>query len=116
MPTEKLYDLTLINQVAKGNIALQEKLCRTFIISATEGLEELQTASANGSIEHIHKASHKLKSTIEAMNVREATILIKLIEKSARLQVNTEEIPEMIQQAASIIRETITQLKNDMSL
>lgn len=116
MDSEKLYDLTLVNQVAKGNTALLEKLCRTFITSASESLAELQTATAEDNIESIHKAAHKLKSTIEAMNVREATTLVKLIEKSARLQVNTEEIPDMVQQAAVIIHDTITQLKNDMNL
>lgn len=116
MDSEKLYDLTLINQVAKGNIALQEKLCRTFITSASESLAELQTATTSGNIESIHKAAHKLKSTIEAMNVRDATTLVKLIEKSARLQVNTEAIPDMVQQTAGIIHDTITQLKNDLNL
>lgn len=116
MDTEKLYDLSFINQVTKGNAALQEKLCRTFIISASEGIAELEAANHTGNIESIHRAAHKLKSTIEAMNVREAGTLVKLIEKSARLQVNTEEIPSMVERAGIIIRDTITQLQNDLQL
>lgn len=114
MDSEKLYDLSFINQVAKGNAALLEKLCRAFITSASEGVTELEAANENGDLEMVHKAAHKLKSTIEAMNVREATGLIKLIDKSAKLQVNTEEIPAMVERAAVVIRETIIQLQNDL--
>ncbi|BAV08820.1 HPt (histidine-containing phosphotransfer) domain-containing protein [Filimonas lacunae] len=116
MSTERLYDLGFINQVAKGNQALQERLCRSFVSSANGGLEELHQALAENNLENIGKAAHKLKSTIEAMRVIEGTRLIKLIEKSARLNVNVEAIPEMIHDATTIIRETVTQLQTDLQL
>lgn len=116
MDSEKLYDLSYINQIAKDNTALLEKLCSTFIISASKDLAALEAASQTGDIEMVHKASHPLKTALAAMNAHEATTLITLIDKSAKLKVNTEEIPDMVERAGVIIRAVIAQVKNDLQL
>lgn len=116
MDSEKLYDLSYMNQVTKGNTALLEKLCQAFITGASQGIATLETASQAGNIDLVQETSHTLKTTLATMNVREATALLILINKSARLKVNTEEIPAMVERAAVIIRDAVTQLKNDLQL
>lgn len=116
MPVEKLYDLTLVNQVAKGNNALLERLCLAFIDSANECMSELRQALGKNDYMRIYRAAHKLKSTIETMSVDTATPLIKLIEKNAKDEINIEQIPGMVAEAGVTIDKTIAQMKTDFNL
>lgn len=116
MAVEKLYDLTLVNQVAKGNAALLERLCLAFIDSATECMAELRQAISKNDCTGIYRAAHKLKSTIDTMSVEEAVPLVKLIENNARLETDVDQIPGLIAAAGIAIDKTIIQMKADFNL
>ncbi len=112
----KLYDLTLVNEIARGNTEFVKNLCRVFINSTPPALEEMQVKAGDHNWEEVNKLAHKLKSTIDTLNIKEGKLLIREIENYARDQEFTEKIPSLIQQTGLLVAEVSAQIKEDLHL
>lgn len=116
MSGEPLYDLNYISQISKGNTALIERLCSTFITSATKILSELKTALAKGDLTQVGAEAHKIKSMIAAMNMHRATELMQEILESLRFNTDVESVPEKAEQGIFLVEAAIEKLKTDLSI
>lgn len=112
----KLYDLTLVNQVAKGNTAFVKRLCAAFITGSYEAIEEMTTAIADYNWAELSRVAHKVKSTIDTMNVSDARILIREIETLAIQQKAPEQVVILIGKLTETIQATSLQIKDDFQL
>lgn len=115
MSEKKLYDLTLINQVAKGNTAFIRRLCVAFVTGSYEALEQMNAAVATNNHAELSRVAHKVKSTIDTMNVTEAKVLIREIETLAGHQLPTE-APELMQKLNRVIKEVSAEIIEDFEL
>jgi HPt (histidine-containing phosphotransfer) domain-containing protein len=115
MSEAKLYDLMLVNQVAKGNMPFIRRLCIAFIQGSYEAIEEMNQALAVNNWPEVSRVAHKVKSTIDTMNVIEAKLLIRAIETAAYQQDSTS-VTELIRKLSVVIEAASTQIHNDFEL
>lgn len=112
----KLYDLTLVNEIARGNVEFVKNLCLVFINSTPPALEEMQEKAALRNWPEVNKLAHKLKSTIDTLNIKEGKLLIREIENYARDEAFTERIPSLIHKTGLLVAEVSAQIREDFNL
>lgn len=112
----RLYDLTLVKEIARGNMDFIKSLCMVFITTAPANLAEMKTTAAAHDWERLARLAHKLKSTIDTMHIEEARRLIREIENSARDNEGTETIPPKITRLEVLVAIATAQLKEDFKL
>ncbi|RFM29441.1 Hpt domain-containing protein [Deminuibacter soli] len=112
----RLYDLTLVKEIARGNMDFIKSLCQVFITSAPINLAEMKTTAAAGDWDRVARLAHKLKSTIDTMHIEEARRLVREIENSARDQQQTNTIDGNISRIETLVAIATSQLKEDFHL
>lgn len=112
----RLYDLSLVKEIARGNMDFIKSLCQVFITSAPINLEEMKTTAATADWDRVARLAHKLKSTIDTMHIVEARKLVREIENSARDRVATEHIPAQIGRIETLVAIATQQLQEDFHL
>ncbi len=114
--TEKLYDLTLVNDLARGNEEFILNLSKIFIDTVPPTSKEMVEACEKKNWEQVGKLAHKLKSTIDTMCINSLKDDIRLIEKYGKDKSNIETIPTLVEKANKIINQVTDQLKAEFRL
>ena len=111
-----LYDLTMIRSVSGGDEAFLTKMVRMFIETVPPGLHDLNQAVAGSEWERVSKMAHKLKSTIDSMGIDALKDDIRTIESNAKQQLETNNIPVLVEKVNEVVGQCVQQLKRDFSL
>lgn len=113
---EKLYDLALVNELARGSQEFISNLAKIFIDTVPPTSAEMVTACEQGNWEQVGKLAHKLKSTVDTLCINVLREDIRAIEKNGKEKKNLESIPPMVKKTDEVIREAATQLKAEFGL
>ncbi|HEX6915926.1 MAG TPA: response regulator, partial [Chitinophagaceae bacterium] len=114
--TGKLYDLSLVNELARGNQEFIVNLAKIFIETVPPTAAEMVNACEQKKWEQVGKLAHKLKSTIDTMCISSLKDDIRVIEKNGKDQKNLESIPSLVEKTSSVISSVTAQLKAEFSL
>jgi len=114
--TPKLYDLTLVNELARGSAEFILNLSKIFIDTVPPTSKEMVAACEKKNWEQVGKLAHKLKSTIDTMCISSLKDDIRLIEKNGKDKKNIESIPALVEKADKIISQVTEQLKVEFKL
>jgi PAS domain S-box-containing protein len=113
---EKLYDLSLVSELARGNDEFIMNLAKIFIDTVPVTSSEMTEACRNKKWEQVGKLAHKLKSTIDTMCISSLKDDIRLIEKNGKDQKNLDNIPALVEKADTVIKKVAAQLKAEFKL
>lgn len=114
--TEKLYDLSLVNDLARGNQEFIVNLAKIFIETVPPTAREMVEACNQKKWEQMGKLAHKLKSTIDTMCISSLKDDIRAIEKNGKEQKNIDITISMVEKTDSVIKQVTQQLKTEFSL
>ncbi len=114
--TEKLYDLTMVSELARGNQEFIMNLSKIFIETVPPTAKEMVEACEQKKWEQMGKLAHKLKSTIDTMNIASLKDDIRAIEKNGKEQKNLDVTVTMVENADKVIRQVSDQLKAEFNL
>ncbi len=115
-PTEKLYDLSLVSELARGNQEFIMNLAKIFIDTVPPTAKEMTEACHQKKWDQVGKLAHKLKSTIDTMNISSLKDDIRIIEKNGKDQKNLPDIPGLVEKADLVIKKVAEQLKDEFKL
>lgn len=79
-PTETLYDLKQLEEIAAGNIDFLTTLAQIYIDTIPATSAEMVEATIAGEWDKASRLAHKLKSTIDNLNMHQITKEIRSIE------------------------------------
>lgn len=113
---EKLYDLSLVSDLAEGNIDFIKSLVQIFIDTVPATSKEMQEEIKKENWEESGKLAHKLKSTIDTMQIVCLKEDIRFIELNGKNKTNTSQIIILAQKTDDIIAKVTLQLKEEFSL
>jgi PAS domain S-box-containing protein len=65
----KLYDLSMIEQMSRGKSEFVTKMIQLFVVLANETIDLLQKALSENDVKTIQKTAHKIKPTIELLGI-----------------------------------------------
>lgn len=110
------YSLEKINAIAKGNQAFVTKMMLLFLETTPELIDQLSKAVNNKDWDVLHKVAHKLKPTIQTMNIHLVESDLKQVEKLALSNPNARIIEPLVHKIVTILGHTINQVKKDMNI
>jgi CheY-like chemotaxis protein len=112
---EKLYDLSMIEEMAAGDEGFIKVLIETFISSVPPIVESMVAASDAGDWKKAGLEAHSLKSNVSTLQIFSALDDIKLIEQYGKHNMNVEAIPELVTKTSAIVTKAIEQLEKAYS-
>jgi CheY-like chemotaxis protein len=116
IPTEKLYDLTMIHGLSGGDEAFIRQMVELFIDTMPASTEELQTTLDKKQWEAMGKLAHKLKSTTGSMGMDSIKEEVRAVEQNCKKNENLEETPVLVKKVILVINQTVAQLKKDFDI
>lgn len=115
-PTGNLYDLKQLEEIAAGNTDFLAALAKIYLDTIPATSTEMVEATKTGEWDKASKLAHKLKSTIDSLNMHLIIKDIRAIEVDAKNRVNTETIKRLALNVDTVIKKVACQLKADFSL
>lgn len=109
----KLYDLTMVQGIAGGDEEFVKKMLRLFLETMPQSLQHLQKETVQQNWAGVSKLAHKLKSTIDSMNIRSLKDTVREIEQYGKKGEQTAEIPALVNEVVFVMEACIAQVKKD---
>lgn len=113
---ENLYDLNRLEEIAGGNRDFLTALAQIYLDTIPATSTEMVAATKAGEWDKASKLAHKLKSTVNSLNMHLITKEVQAIEVDAKNRVNTETIKSLALKVDTVIKKVAGQLKADFSL
>lgn len=111
---EKLYDLSGLKEISRGNDAFIQKMLTLFCEQSSAMVQQMKEAYTNDQLITMGAVAHKLKPSIDNLKITALKQVIRSIEKAGKENNKTEELPYQLQLTEEIIHKTIHQLKQEM--
>ncbi len=112
--TVTYYSLNKLNAIAKGDQAFITKMLFLFLETTPELLQLLQHTFKNGQWEELNAAAHKLKPTVQTMDIKSIEADVKQVEKLALGNPNPNIIEPLIHKIVTILEQTMIQVKKEL--
>lgn len=112
----KLYSLESVDEFAEGDESFIKQVLTVFINDTQPAVDKMNSGYRKGDLELVREAAHKYKPHVAMLNITEAIASVKNIEKFADDNVNTEEIPDLIENLNSVCKKVIEQIQADFDL
>ncbi len=113
-PTEKLYDLSLIESISGGDRDFIRKMIDLFIETVPANVTELNAHLAGENWDGVSKVAHKLKSTLDSMGVQSVKQEVRTIEQGAKNRQELERMAGLIGKVTSTVDACVLQLEKEM--
>ena len=114
--SEQLYNLSLVNDLAEGNTDFVKSLVQIFIDTIPPTSKEMLACIEKAEWEQAGKLAHKLKSTIDTMQIVSIKEDIRFIELNGKNRINTDQIPTIANKVDAVITTATIQLKAEFEL
>lgn len=113
---EPMYDFKLVEEIAGGDQEFVKRMMGMFVDTVPGLLTDLQY-----NIDHAHwdkasKIAHRMKSTIDSMNIKAIKVEIRQIEANRKQQLNLEEMPVLLQKVSLVLNDCIESVRKDMAV
>jgi signal transduction histidine kinase/FixJ family two-component response regulator/HPt (histidine-containing phosphotransfer) domain-containing protein len=111
LPGEKLYDLSHLHSMCRGNEAFFNKMLKVFIDTVPTSVVSLETAMLRQDWTNVAEMAHKLKTSFDTMRVSSLKPVIRKLEVDAKKQENLAAIPEQVEKVTQTTRALLDQLR-----
>jgi CheY-like chemotaxis protein/HPt (histidine-containing phosphotransfer) domain-containing protein len=112
----KLYELKQVEELAAGNHDFVLTLINIFLETIPQSSTEMLDACAAKNWDKVSKFAHKLKSTVDMLNMASIKTDIRTIELDAKKEINLDHIRRLVPKVDKIIQKTAQQLREEFSL
>lgn len=114
--SNKLYNLSQVYELVQNNEEFVISLVQIFIDTIPDISEELVAETNKQDWDKVSKLAHKLKSTIDTMQIASIKEDVRFIELNGRNETETDKIPQLSKKIKQVIDEVTVQLKKEFTL
>ena len=111
-----LYDLSLVDEMAKGNEEFVRQLIEIFTSTVPATVDELKAALHNKNSQQIGAIAHKLKPTIDTLLIRSLQADIRTLEQQGKNNENCEQLQPLVHKVSDTLLEVVAQLESLSSI
>lgn len=115
LPDGKLYDLTMIREIAHGNNDFVKKMMMLFIDTMPPALAEMKQHLADHNWANLGAVAHKIKPSIDTMGIDLLKEDIRSIEKSGKEMINLDAVPALMEKLDAVINRIFDQLREEIA-
>ena len=113
--TKELYNFDQLQEIAIGNPDFIKSLALIFLQTVPTDSAEMVAAAKAGEWQRVSKLAHKLKSTVDSMNIISLKSSIRRIEIDAKNKINTAELLLLAEKANSILNTVAMQIREEFA-
>ncbi len=111
MKTEKLYDLTQLQEMSRGNDEFIHRMLQVFIETGQQAVKDFEEALRNQDVTRINKIAHRMKPSIDNMGISSLKFPIRELNKFS-LTNNTEiSLRQLVKKVCDLLLEVIEQIR-----
>ena len=114
IPSEKLYDLSLIEAISGGDTEFIRKMIDLFMETVPANVREMNAYFDHQNWDGVSKIAHKLKSTLDSMGIQSVKQDIRTIELSAKNGQNLDVVSTLMRKVTTIVDACVVQLEREM--
>ncbi len=113
---EKLYDLKHLEEIVGGSTEFLTSLAGIYVTTIPLNSKQIVQATRAEDWTMVSKLAHKIKPTIDSMNIKSITSDIRTLESAAKNQVNTHTLGKIALKVDLVINTVAHQLKYEFDL
>lgn len=115
LPEGKLYDLTMIKEIAHGNNDFIKKMMQLFLDTIPPALSEMNQHIADANWPALGAVAHKIKPSIDTMGIDLLKEDIRSLEKNGKDSINLEDIQPLMSKLEMVIEAIFNQIREEMA-
>ncbi len=108
---ERLYDLSLIEEMAGGDEDFMKEMAETFVSSVPPVVESMLHFSKTHEWLKMADAAHSLKSNIDTLQILCIKEEIRMIERNGKAFVDLDIIPDLVVKVVNVLNLAMDQIK-----
>jgi len=108
---EKLYDLSRIVEISRGNESFVHRMISMFISEIGTAMQTIKTAYKEGDYGTVHAVAHRIKPSIINMEIHSIMREIQQIEVLAQTDPLSDQLPVLINKAEVVLDRVLRELK-----
>jgi HPt (histidine-containing phosphotransfer) domain-containing protein len=113
--SSQLYDLTMIREIAHGNVDFVKKMMSLFIDTMPPAINEMNQHLSDRNWTNLGAVAHKIKPSIDTMGISSLKEDIRSLERYGKEMTNLDEIPDLMKKVEDIIQQVIDELKAELA-
>lgn len=106
-----LYNLDKLRDLSKGNEAFVQKMLGIFVTLAEDGINKLEDALKNNDREVMRKIAHKMKPSIDQLDIKSLYETVRMPEKPAFRELSQQDLKNWISELTETLRTVSHQIK-----
>jgi HPt (histidine-containing phosphotransfer) domain-containing protein len=114
VPEGKLYDLSMIKEIAHGNNDFIKKMMALFIETMPPAVTELKQHFNESNWASLGAIAHKIKPSIDTVGISLLKEDIRSVERNSKELTNLSEIPDLLYKIEAVLNKVILDLKEEM--
>lgn len=114
--TEKLYNLAQLKQMIGDNEEFLISLAEIYLTTVPASTEEMVRAAAAQDWLTVSKLAHKIKPTIDSMNINSIKADVRTLEADGKAKVNTDKLEKTAIKVDNVVNAVAEQLKDEYNL
>ncbi len=111
-----LYDLSFINEFAKGDTSFIKKMITVFLEAMVTEMKQMTTAEQAQDFELVSRLAHKMKSAIDGLGITSLKQVIRDVENTKAANVDKDKMHAQVQQIKTTLDEVFVQLEGFLKL
>ena len=112
--TGKLYDLSMVDAISGGDKSFTKRMLQLFLDTVPATLADIKSTCDNSQWMALSKHAHKLKSTIDSLNIASLKDVIRAIEIKGKMGDDVSSIPASVEKVLSVMEEVMEQVKKEL--
>lgn len=112
LESDRLYDLTKMMELSRGNKEFITKLIRLFVTQTPGSVREMHLAFENGDYSALGKVAHRIKPSVDNLGIQLLKNDIRLLEQ-ATFESDPETISKVLHKTSDIIGKVVMQLSKE---
>jgi DNA-binding response OmpR family regulator len=108
--TDKLYNLTFLQNISRGNNEFVDKMVAIFVEQTTDTIIKAASAISKEDFKEVSRLIHKIKPSVESLGIASIHSEIKLLEKIAGKAKDKEQIRVLFEIVKEVLEQTVLQL------
>lgn len=110
----KLYDLSMVDAIAGGDQSFTRRMLQLFLDTVPATLADIRSTCDKGDWMALSKHAHKLKSTIDSLNIASLKDVIRSIETKGKTADDVASIPASVEKVLVVMKEVMEQVKKEL--
>jgi len=109
-----LYDLSKLNAMSRGNAAFVQKMVGIFCGQAPQMVDEMTTACNENDYDRVAALAHKMKPSIDNLDIHDLIERIRDVEKAAKEHVAKSMLLNKLEEMSGLVEKIIAQMNSGM--